>query len=169
MNDARIRAVERLQRAAANLKPEFKRQASQVALFREYLRLMALWAEALKCETVWPFFDVAALLFPERFNTEFEPDLQFPPLRQLGGAFRAALTATVHFAEVEDSAEVRARGLPDPYEPLVRLFERGGSVTTEHGMMYVGIVGFPRKPFRPGAAGSPLALDDAALDALDAI
>jgi hypothetical protein len=167
MGDARIRAVERLQRAAARFKPHFNRQASQEALFREYLRLMALWAQGLQCQVKWPFFNVAALLFPERFTTDVQSDLQFPPLPQLGGAFRMALTASVDFAEVADTAEVRARGLPDPYEPLVRLFERGGTVTTEHGMIYVGLVGFPRKPFHPPVIGVPLALDEAALDALD--
>ena len=167
MSQGRARMVDRLRHAATDFRLDVSRQPSHAALVREYLRSMALWADALRCEGDWPFFDVAAVLAGERSTGRIDPDLQFAPLPELGGAFRAALAAAVHFAEIADRPEVRMHGLPDPYEPLVRLFERGGTMTTEHGMIYAGTVGFSRKPFQPAIGPALVALDDAALDALD--
>ncbi|WP_437942614.1 hypothetical protein [Sorangium sp. So ce341] len=162
---AEASALARLRRAAETLRIDWSRQASHEALFREHLRRMSLWATALGCEDRWPFFDVARQLFPDRF-----PDDAPAPsgLGSLGGAMRAALAAWVRFAGVAAAPEVSALGLADPYEPLVRLLERGGTFTTEHGMAYVGLVGIPRRPFRPAGAAAGLPLDDASLDALDA-
>jgi hypothetical protein len=167
MNDARAHAVQRIRHAATDFKFDFSRQASHAALFREHLRRMAVWADKLGCSSLSPFFDVAALLFPNRFATDVEPEL-IPLLNHFSSAFRASLVAAVRFAEIADAAEVRAWALLDPYEPLIRLLERGGNVITEHGMIYIGTVGFPRKQSPPKATDHPLMLDDATLDALDA-
>lgn len=167
MSEGRARMVDRLRHAAADFRLNSSRQPSHAALVREYLRRMALWAEALRCEGEWPFFDVAAVIEGGRTTGAIDPDLQFAPLPGLGGAFRAALAAAVHFAEIAERPEARMHGLPDPYEPLIRLFERGGTMATEHGMIYTGTVGFPRKPFQPATGPALVAFDDATLDALD--
>jgi hypothetical protein len=153
----------RIERAAERFRPDYARQASHAALLKEFLRRMALWADALDRRDEWPLFDVAAVLYPERFSEA--DDLDLP---QYAGAFRAALQAALNFADVAESPLVRGYGLPDPYAPLVRLLERGATLTTEHGMVYAGTAGMPRHPFPQSLDPGPgIPLDDASLDALD--
>lgn len=154
--------AQRIEAAAAAFAPDYGRQASHAALLKEYLRRTALWAKALDRRADWPSLDVAALLFPDRFSPG---DVRLP---ELGGAFREPLEAAVHFAAVADTTTVRAFGLPDPYEPVVRLLERGGPLTTEHGMIFAGTAGMSRGAFPPAVAAGPgIALDEVALDAID--
>ena len=162
-SEHRAQLASRIEHAAARFRPDYGRQASHAALLKEYLRRLALWADALGRRDEWPLLDVAAALYPERFSKADE--LHLP---QFGGAFRAALQAALNFAEVAETPRLRGYGLPDPYTPLVRLLERGATLTTEHGMIYAGTVGMPRHPFPQPIARSPGALlDDASLDALD--
>lgn len=49
---------------AINWRADDSRIDSHVALFQEYLRRMSLWARALDCQNLWPFFDVAAEISP---------------------------------------------------------------------------------------------------------
>jgi hypothetical protein len=61
--------------------------------------------------------------------------------------------------------------LSDPYEPLIRLYERGGNFYTEHGYINVFTVGIPYKYRGCQAYDSRtlfVTLDDGALDRLDA-
>jgi hypothetical protein len=43
---------------------------------------------------------------------------------------------------IADTPEVRAHDLPDPYEPLIRLFEGGSTLEIDQGMLillYMGL------------------------------
>lgn len=160
--DPGVARRQRVERAARRFHPDDRRQASHAALLKEYLRRSALWAEALDRRGDWPFLDVARALFPGLAA----PTLQLP---RLGAVYAAQLPAAVGFAQVADTSRVSGFGLPDPYEPLLRLLERGATLTTEHGMLFAGTAGMPRAPFPEGVsrwAEGPL--DDAALDARDA-
>lgn len=153
----------RARQAAEELPRHHSRQASEAALLKEFLRRTALWAEALDRREEWPLLDVAAVLFPERFAEDDEHDVP-----GAAGAGRVALRAALSFAEVAETPLVRGYGLPDPYAPLVRLLERGASLTTEHGMIYAGTVGRPTHPFPESVdRGRGIPLDDAFLDGLD--
>jgi hypothetical protein len=115
--------------------------ASSVALAREYLRRLAEWAElsgqlaglgardALR-------LDLAGLLLPELV---LSPDLA----AGLGGlkvSYGLVGQVAAHYVRWEAAAEHSAlahSGLWEPYEPLVRLFERGGELFLHHGFVHV--------------------------------
>ncbi len=60
--------------------------------------------------------------------------------------------------------------LPDPYEPLLLFFERGGGFTVENRMVDVDSAGIPLRDRQRYLRGEPFVdLDRAALDALDAL
>jgi hypothetical protein len=146
------------------------RLRSHAALVREYLRRAALWAAALDGTESWPFADLADRLGAEpvppdlldRLNRGLESAGASPRARELSAY-------AVRWAGIPP-ALTAPYGLPDPYEPLVRLFERGGDLQAEHGFVYVFHVGVPAavKGWRHFARPEPFTeLDDQSLDALD--
>lgn len=117
------------------------RNGSRIALMREYPRRSALWAQALDRMEQWPFFDIAAAVDPE---AQVDEEL---------------------LGSVLDSLE----GLPDPFEPLLAVHERGGSFGRKAGSIRIGPGdGIPDRAPEAYARCAPA--DDpgrAALDALD--
>jgi hypothetical protein len=113
-----------------------------VALMSEFLRRSALWAKALSCGTqVRPFFDMAFQIDPiqradfilvEKLHEHLEP------FNRWGTEIKVS-EWSLHWAAISNSPEVQHFSLPSPYEPLLVLFEKGGSFTTEHG--FVNIAG----------------------------
>jgi hypothetical protein len=95
----------------------------------EYLRRSALWAQALSAEKAWPFFNIAGLaatdvprpddLFQQWKAHEHETRGHFEFMTQW------AIYAYLHWSRA--ARELIHFELPAPYEPLIRLFERGGA------------------------------------------
>jgi hypothetical protein len=110
--------------------------ASRTLLLREFLRRAALWVEYLSGSERWPFFDIA-----ERVDSSVRAD---PGLLKRLDEFtngkvpefiaRRMCRAAVHWTELRESIEVTLPDLPNPYEPLVVLYERGGVFFVENGV-----------------------------------
>jgi hypothetical protein len=160
-------AIERL--CAINWKAtNDNRQRSHIALVEEYLRRSVLWAKALKDMDSWPFFDVALHILPEAQIPEHLINQVIDKL-SVDLWVERICKLYLHWAYLKDQPEITAFNLPDPYEPLIRLYERGGRFTTEHGFLYVGLADVPRRDWRKYDLPNPIvALDDASLDQLDA-
>jgi hypothetical protein len=174
------------------------RRNSLARLMQEYLRRAALWGKELNATDRWPFFDIAKcisenLCFPTELETSLEECLSKFNLRptikksclwylKWSALKDRALDPKVDPEESRESASVRfdfkawlsepESHLPDPYEPLILLYERGGIFYTEHGFIMVGSAGIPamitgwtaydrQKPF--------VDLDEQTLDRLDAV
>ncbi|WP_218082111.1 hypothetical protein [Anthocerotibacter panamensis] len=146
------------------------RQESHVALLQEYLRRITLWTDALDAEN-WPFFDIA-----EFFDLHSEIELaRFPDLKQqlmkLPCPNTMALTCEwyIHWALIMDRPEVVQLALPAPYDPLILMYERGGSFYSEHGCFHIAYTRFPRYAPRHYRNLSPIVeLIEEALDKVDA-
>lgn len=147
---------------------------SHVALVREYLRRAALWAKVLEGVDRWPFFDVAACISPEVRADPHSVGILQSALP--GKSFTFTINKTclwdLHWHNLKSLLPDRVGNynLPDPYEPLVHLYERGGTFHTEHGFIDVFTVGIPYKyrSCQAYQAATPLAAsDDDALDRLD--
>lgn len=112
-----------------------------VRLMREHLHLMARWASALGCEDAWPFFDIAAKVQPEARASTAEVTPLEQHLRSLHLPNRVvnACIWALHWDQVKALPAVASFALPDPFEPLLAMFEQGGRFTTEHG--YVDLDG----------------------------
>ncbi len=111
-----------------------------VRLVREHLRRSARWAVALGCEERWPFFDVAAEVCPELQPPEADVIALEARLRTTNLSARVARSClwALRWERVKDLPIVTRYELPDPFEPLITLFELGGSFWTEHGYVDVG-------------------------------
>jgi hypothetical protein len=135
-------AVERLLRIA----PQGGNQShivarSSIALVKEYLRRVAEWAElsgqAADLDTRDVLrVDLAGLLLPEL--------LPAPVLMaalsafQLHGGIATRVAANyVRWEAAAGHVALVETGMWEPYEPLVRLFERGGELFTHHGFIHV--------------------------------
>jgi len=144
---------------------------SQVALVREFLRRSAQSATSLGRTAEWPFANYASAL----------PGARPPPAAILDELHRHLAARRVAGTELQvcdwflrwvaaEAAGADTRGLSNPLEPLVMLFERGGRILPEKGFIYVGHVGVPAAVRGWQAfAGLPpvVSLDDASLDELD--
>ncbi len=129
---------------------------------------MAVWANALQLENGGPFFDLAALLCPD---TPLSPPLKeavTTAVQARNPLARAIGEWYLHWVCIAQLPKVSQFGLPNPYEPLIRFYERNGSFRREDVFIDVGLVGIPVSRWHSYAQRQPLSdLDDATLDQLD--
>jgi hypothetical protein len=163
--------VHRIATPAPNRSHEVAR--SSASLVREYLRRLAEWAElseqliglaprdALKV-------DLAGYLLPELV---LAPDLVagLEGHRVHGMLAGPVLTNFVRWEAAAGHSALAESGLWEPYEPLVRLFERGGELFTHHGFIHVehSVSFYPRELKEYFRLPPLLDLRDQALDRLD--
>ncbi|MFJ3882869.1 hypothetical protein ACIPW5_36135 [Streptomyces sp. NPDC090077] len=149
----------------------YERCGSRQVLMWEYLRRAAVWAKACGAEAAWPFYDVTPYV-----DAEFElPSAQAAELEELQRTvfweeLRKTCAGAVRLAGLRERDPDAVAGLPDPYEPLVLFFERGGSFSRDCSGVFIDLVGVMCRPGKPaGYLGSrPVdVLDGAVLDALE--
>ncbi|MEV5592891.1 hypothetical protein [Streptomyces sp. NPDC052496] len=161
---------------------EFEHSASRARLLREYLRRTALWVQELQKgddrpffdvsqSDRWPFFDLAKRVDPSvRADEGLSQRLDDFIDEHVPGALAARLCrAALNWASISRDSLGKLPELPDPFEPLVVLFERGGGFWVENG--FVDFVAYRVRlaTWQEHLAAAPLtSLDPASLDALDA-
>ena len=157
----RDEAVARVSRIAWGAAARERHEGSQIALMREFLRRMALWARAVGAEAEWPFFSVADTL-AERSPVVRER-LNSIDLSSLDEALSAATFHPKHLCRwyvewqlIEDLDDVRAFSLPAPYDPIIVAFERGGAFHVENRMFQFGTAQFPFGTVRDRVSEPPI-------------
>lgn len=166
-------ALERLRRIEPqSLPPSETVVRSSCRLVREYLRRVGEWVyltgrltdldtrDALKV-------DLSEVLAPEALlPSEYDEELKSLPLMGYGPLVARNY---VRWEFAADAPAVVRSGLSEPYEPLVRLFERGGELFTHHGFIHVSHGGsFWPKPLSAYAELECLAdLTEVALNQFD--
>ncbi|MEY9214292.1 hypothetical protein NI17_020535 [Thermobifida halotolerans] len=166
MSDPVEAVVDRL--LAVDWTGRYDQRRSQAALMREYLRRSALWSKHLDAEG-WPFFDIAAAVDPtvradratvDRLEAEL-PDWIYPTVRH-------TCVWALHFAELRRSG-TELPDLPDPFEPLLLMYERGNGFTLDGtGFIEVDFLSFPRGSRSEHLTDEPRApMVLAELDAMD--
>jgi hypothetical protein len=140
---------------------------SKAVLLKEYFRRAAQWADRHACDSRVPFFDIAACVNPDARAAKHVIDEVLATVAAGGGGWNAKQVTPfiLHWAAL--NAEDR-QTLPDPFEPLILLFERGGTFHTEHGEVNlewksVRMAGWRKRANDPPAAD----LTPEALDAID--
>lgn len=145
---------------------------SHVALFKEYTRRMAWWADALGIYDNWLTMNIAYIL-------ELDEGLDDKPLQKLDAHLQtqtlyqpmpALLQATLMFAMVTNSKVIKAYKLENPYDALLKLYMRGGHIRwNQRGFWEVsnafGIGGIDLASYRIGKQF--VALDDDELNLID--
>ncbi|MBV1852437.1 hypothetical protein [Catellatospora tritici] len=109
---------------------------SRMRLMREFLRRSALWAQRLGAVERWPFFDIAGVLEPD---LKIDPELVHELVQEMdrrGVIWPNHLVVPYVLAFVALSSP--PTDLPDPFEPLLRFWERGGSFSREGGAILIG-------------------------------
>jgi hypothetical protein len=150
----------------------FDRRRSRVALMREYMRRAALWARELDAASDWPFFDIATLIAPDlKPPQELAEEMEALIYESVGWpTVRTCCWAAFRWAVLLDSGHPIPAGLPDPYEPLLLMFERGGGFYTEHVFIELDGASIMQKPMADYLSEEPVlaSLEPGYLDALDA-
>lgn len=143
---------------------------SHVALLREHLRRMALWAKVLGCTDEWPFFDVTAYL---KTTVEVPPS-QMATLRNhlvkfgLSNHIIKTCEWSLCWAKLNETSQPTRFLLPAPYDPLLLMYERGGVFFTEHGFFQIGLASFPRRSWNNyDRQAAIVELDEVMLNQLD--
>jgi hypothetical protein len=150
----------------------FDHRQSRARLMKEYLRRAALWAQELDGGKPWPFFDIPVLIAPDVHPPQDLADQLEALIDERIGwpAVQTSCRAALRWAALLDSGHPVPVGLPDPYEPLLRVFERGGGFTTEHGFIELDGASVSRRSITDYLSDEPVlaSLDPDYLDALDA-
>ena len=192
-NAAALAAIDRCRRI--EWRQDISRLGSHVALMREYLRRSAVVAEALNETVNWPWNDVAARLTLPGVDRRFLPGYVFldkepvyegpkaDPLEAKVIALNAHISENrystgwygrhacwwyIRWASVKNHAALVPLNLPDPYEPLIVFYERGGWLRPEQGYIDLNGANVTIAGWQKAANQTPLpTLDSAALDLLD--
>lgn len=149
----------------------FGKTISRRLLMREYLRRSALWAQAYSAESAWPFYDITEFMDTEfRLPSDTSHELERFLRARLSTDVKVTCRGAVGLAglRLHDPA-IRAADLPDLYEPLIRLYERGGEFMVDNaGALDLTGVSFHPGSLQGNASNTPIvALRDTVLDALD--
>ncbi|MET8626170.1 hypothetical protein ABZW30_20850 [Kitasatospora sp. NPDC004669] len=149
-----------------------ERGYSRAALMEEYFRRAALWLNAYGEPQMWPFFDLAEIVDPSvRADPAVIADIQgFIDEASCSSYAMDSGAAAVQWAALTSAPGVQLRPLPDPFEPLLRLYERGGSsFRFTNGFIDFGMIMVPRSNWRKHLSLTPvIELDGQVLDAVDA-
>lgn len=140
-------------------------------LLSEYLRRAALWARETGGTKRWPLYDIAANAdasvtvdpaLDEALDTYLGENIGWP------GTERACRYA-VRFAALRETPGVELPDLPDPFEPLLLLWERGGEVVLDElGGAYFGAAYVGARTWAERVSEKPVvSLDPAVLDGID--
>ncbi|MBM4793010.1 hypothetical protein HXP44_13345 [Streptomyces sioyaensis] len=137
-----------------------------MALMREFMRRSALWAREMRCDE-WPFFDIAGHINPE---ARIEADI-VKVIADKIGLQQPVILETVewalNFAVLSDISTDLA-DLPSPFEPLVQMYERGGTFNLDGaGHIEVDTAAIPKGGIEQALERVPLDLDEEGLNALD--
>ncbi|MEV4412228.1 hypothetical protein [Catellatospora sp. NPDC049609] len=155
--------------AEVRFEESIRHNGSRLALMREYLRRSAMWAQALGCLTSWPFYDIAVAADP---SARLAGDHVETVLSGLAGrGLRPIDKRVIPYMLNFTTLRVWPQGLPDPFEPLLMVYERGGSFGRKAGSVVIGhFDGVPERhpEMHAGRAPEP-DLSPAALDALDRV
>ncbi|MFL1431331.1 MULTISPECIES: RDD family protein [unclassified Nocardiopsis] len=147
------------------------RTRSRVALMREYLRRAALWTRAVQGKG-WPFYDVAEFAAPGVRASEGVVGgvLESPAIVEQYPTVGKSCVWALHLATARD-AGVELPELPDLFEPLIRMYERGGGFSLSGaGTIDIDGAGLYRGTLLDHLGDEPRAPEtDAGLDALDGI
>ncbi|MFG3099441.1 hypothetical protein ACGFZL_02730 [Streptomyces sp. NPDC048182] len=160
----RIRAIDWDDWGAA-----FDHSRSRALLMREYLRRAAQWTRLYGVPDRWPFFDItesidSAAPFDAEIREAIESllDSMVNP-----GSVKRTLRGAVHLAALRDLGCVDLPELPDPYAPLLRMYERGGGFSVEQ-LIDLNGVSLPVWDAEASLGAEPFNVTSGAtLDALD--
>jgi hypothetical protein len=136
-NEAVRKAIERIKAIDWTISC-YDHEGSIVMLFLEYARRSVLWTDALgHTDEGWFMRDIPATISPEwELGEELinpgwelgqeEVDELHQHLNRCGYLIRRLLAYYIQWASIKDRPEVTKFGLPDPYEPIIAMCERGG-------------------------------------------
>jgi hypothetical protein len=164
-------ALDRLKRLPAPFRG-YGRTWSSVALAKEYFRRLAEWGErsgqlqGMMTKDALSL-DLAGLLLPELIlDPQLVANIEQMKLR---GRFARVATHYVRWEAAAGHKAIMATGMWEPYEPLIRLAERGGELSTHHGDIELGNGASISQRLLSDYAQDPLLADlrDGALDAID--
>lgn len=127
-NEAAVQAM--LERLRAYQWPKHGKgthHASTLLLAREYYRRMLLWGRALNCQLTghqWAFFSVI-----REIGLGYEVDKkvydEISDMRKISWLTRYTFLCILAWAAMNDSSEVKQFQLPNPYDPLLFMYDRG--------------------------------------------
>ncbi|MFB6875467.1 hypothetical protein [Streptomyces sp. NPDC056323] len=143
---------------------------SRALLMREHMRRAALWAQAYGAEEQWPFFDVTEFVDPTfRLDPEIESELKDYVAHNVGTPSTArTCRGAVRWAALRERGGIGLPDLPDPYEPLLLMYERGGGYSIEEFIDLYGVM-ITYGNFESNLDAEPfLTQAPSTLDALDA-
>jgi hypothetical protein len=147
---------------------EDRHASSRGRLAVEYLRRMAVWADALSVPTRWPFFDLAVVFDPSVENDSVWMErLEAESGHKLWTRSRQVVADAFRWASLGDRPKERFPEFDDPYEPMIQVFERGGEIWPGHGSIEFYLGSVPYRGISDRLSQPPLQIDAATLDALD--
>ncbi|MFZ3566361.1 hypothetical protein ACOKM5_05240 [Streptomyces sp. BH097] len=147
----------------------FDHSRSRALLMREYLRRSAQWARHYGAEDAWPFFDIAEHAYP---TVQLAPGVASELDAFLRGGIgpnsvERTVAGAVRWSELRRQGRTDLPELPEPYEPLLLMYERGGGFHVDQAIDLNG-VSLPRWGLDTAIDAPPfLTMAAATLDALD--
>lgn len=139
---------------------------SNAILVREYLRRATSFIYSVQVSVKYPFFSAAKAIGKELVIDigRLCPILENPD----NSLYRGLCQFFLEWCTLADAGDSIAIEHEDLYEPIVKLFERGGGrFCIHHGELIIDSAAFPLKYWYSNISAEPMDINDAALDKYD--
>lgn len=161
MNGELINAVRRVSNIEWD-KVGKEEKISNMALIKEYLRRAAVLIKTNSLNVRYPFFDATEALGKEQWVDLVK---MCPQLEKINNAFiKRICECYIKWAILVDEKEAIAVQFSDLYEPLIMIFERGGTVGVHHGDIVTGGGALPLPNIDYMFKQEPIDISDYGLD-----
>ncbi|MEK8019762.1 MAG: hypothetical protein VSS75_023050 [Candidatus Parabeggiatoa sp.] len=139
---------------------------SDFVLLKEYLRRIALLAEVLGDNSIQPILNPVNLT-----SLEISKDMFDEVVSEVGIAGNAYVIAIckcyLMWNYLIDEKEVLAQQFPDIFDPLIKLFERGGRVALSRGEFVIGSCCLPLNNWRQRSNEPAKDITDSSLENIE--
>ena len=129
------KTIERLSSLNNESRNTYKSIGSCVLLFKEFCRRMALWSDTMFLKDHWPLFDITS-----NIDSSWEIDynqlsdyLKEKNITIFSPTSNQIIKWFIHWEGNKNKELIKQFNLPDPYEPVITLLERGGDIHKEGG------------------------------------
>lgn len=141
-------------------------RASNGVLVREYLRRATLFIHSVGVMVKYPFFNAAKAIGKEPITDIVKV---CPLIEKLDNAlYKGLCQSYIEWSALADEGEPTAIEYQDLYEPLIKLFERGGGrFSIHHGELIIDSAAYPLNYWYNNVSAEPMDISDSALDNYD--
>ena len=119
-------------------------QEEYISYVKDFLSKSAVWSVKIKKTKEFPFFDFAKCVGEfEEIKSFYHQKLEnyFDNFYYISSQVKATCHWYLEWSTACDNSKIKSLNLPDPFKPLISLYERGGHFRVENRFIWLNNLG----------------------------